>query len=457
MFNKKNICIVGCGYVGLALGLCLAYFGNTVKFVEKDNKRLDLLRKGQMPFFEPQIERMLKLTKKDVKFYSKLKFAIRNAEIIFISVGTPAGQDGSIDDSQVENVVKRVLQIIMPDSEALIVIKSTVPIGTTQYLNCKLKEISGENSWLEIAYNPEFLREGTSIFDMLYPDRVVFGCASPRAQRLLKEVYEPILRQDFFPPEELVKPKAFGRPFLLATDPATAELIKFAANAFLAIKISFINEMAAFCEKIGADIKLLSKGIGLDKRIGPHFLQAGIGWGGSCLGKDTSALVWQAGNLGIDLLLVKGARKVNESLKDLVINKLEKYLNGLSKKTVGILGLSFKPNTDDLRDAPSLNIINSLINKGVSVKAYDPVAVGACASQYPDLNISYADNFIALAARCDALVLATEWDEFKTMPLADMARVMNQRIFLDGRNFLESSTVRAAGFIYLGIGANNTE
>lgn len=450
--DKKNICIVGCGYVGLALGLCFAYFGNTVKFVDKNKKRLEMLRKGQMPFFEPQIERMLKLTRKDVKFYSRLNPGIKDVEIIFISVGTPARLDGSIDNSQVENVIEQVLQSILPESEALIVIKSTVPIGTTRNLAFRLKEMVRETSRLEIAVNPEFLREGTSIFDMLYPDRVVFGCSSQKAERLLKDVYEPILLQDFSPPDECARPKAYGRPALLVTDTTTAELIKFANNAFLAMKISFINEMAAICEKAEADIRLLSKGVGLDKRIGPYFLQAGIGWGGSCLGKDTSALVGQAESLGIELLLVKGARKVNENLRDLVINKLEIHLKGLKDKTIGILGLSFKPNTDDLRDAPSLNIINGLLSKGVVVKAYDPVAMDTCASQHPEMNICYAENLIALATRCDALLLATEWEEFKTMPLEEMAKVMHQRIFLDGRNFLESSKVRAAGFVYLGIG-----
>jgi UDPglucose 6-dehydrogenase len=303
-----------------------------------------------------------------------------------------------------------------------------------------------------VASNPEFLREGTAITDTLYPDRIVIGASDPYAAERLRALYEPIIEQTFAPPHSAPRPAGFTAVPVVTTDLASAEMIKYAANAFLATKISFANEIANICERVGADITEVVRGFGLDSRIGPKFLNAGVGWGGSCFGKDVSALVDIAKEYGYDPEMLHSTVNVNRRQRHVALQKLQEVLKIIKGKTIGLLGLAFKPETDDLRDAPALDIARELLARGARVKVYDPIATEACRKQHPDLKVEYAEDALRLAEECDALVIVTEWEEFRYLELEKLGEVMRNKFIVDGRNVLDPEAVERAGFKYRGIG-----
>jgi UDPglucose 6-dehydrogenase len=340
-------------------------------------------------------------------------------------------------------------------STYVIVIKSTVPIGTgrrVMHVVRKTLAKRGVEANVHVASNPEFLREGMALRDTLYPDRIIVGAETPKAVEALLRLYRPILEQTFIPPPFLPRPEGYSLPPLVTTDPTSAELIKYAANAFLALKISFINEIAGLCEKVGADVKEVARGIGLDPRIGPHFLQAGLGWGGSCLPKDTAALLAVAAEYGYTMPIVEAARVVNTRQRHLIVEKLQGELKILRGRIIGILGLAFKPETDDVRESPALDLVRILTERGAHVKVHDPIAIPKAKVALGELPVDYADDPYTLAEGCDALILATEWETYRHLNLAVISRRMNTPVLVDGRNFFNAEQVRRAGFIYLGVG-----
>ena len=462
-----DICVVGAGYVGLVTSACLAHFGNQVVAVEANAAKLESLNKGVMPFFEPGMEEFVKncLEKGTLRFTSNLEEGVKSSEVIFICVGTPPLPNGDSDLSQVMSVARGIGGALDNKRKRIIVNKSTVPVGSGNWVEMLVNQgvqsvqpvparsARPESPSFSVVSNPEFLREGSALDDSFYPDRIVVGSTDESAIDTMRKLYNPILTQDFESPEWCSpRPKGFDHvPFVL-TDLASAELIKYSANAFLAMKISFANEISGLCEKVGADIKQVTRGIGLDQRIGSPFLNAGVGWGGSCFGKDILALMQVAREYHYPTHLLEATISVNEHQRMIVIQKLQDELKIIKGRTVGLMGLSFKPNTDDLRDAPSLTIARQLMKMGVHVKAYDPVAMEECKRQHPDLDISYATDLVDLATDSDALVLVTEWDEFKRANWRDVSRVMRWPLVVDGRNVLQEDEITSHGMTYRGVG-----
>jgi len=461
-----DICVVGAGYVGLVTSACLAYFGNQVRAVEVNPHRLNSLSQGVMPFFEPGLEEFVKmcLEKGTLKFTDNLEEGVKAADVIFICVGTPPLPNGESDLSQVMTVARGIGGALDNKRRRVIVNKSTVPVGSGNWVEMLVNQgvqsvtpvparsARPEAPSFSVVSNPEFLREGSAIVDSFYPDRIVVGSTDESSVELMRKLYNPILTQDFEPPEFVPRPKGCEHvPFVL-TDLASAELIKYSANAFLAMKISFANEIAGLCEKVGADIKQVTRGIGLDIRIGSPFLNAGVGWGGSCFQKDILALMQVAREYNYPTHLLESTIKVNDHQRLVVIQKLQDELKIIKGRTVGLMGLSFKPNTDDLRDAPSLTIARQLIKMGVLVKAYDPVAMSECKRLHGDIEIQYAEDLVELATDCDALVLVTEWDEFKRANWREVSRVMRWPLVIDGRNVLAEDEITSCGMTYRGIG-----
>lgn len=466
MADTMGIGVIGTGYVGLVTGICFAHLGHDVTCVDKDRSKIDALTEGHAPIFEPGVAPMLRgaLDAGRLRFASDLDAACAE-EVIFIAVGTPPRDDGSSDLSSVCEVASGIGSAIGRQRDGVrrvVVNKSTVPVGSGNWVEMLvregLKRQVGRRRWREefaddssrgrrfvVASNPEFLREGSAVSDMLYPDRVVIGAKDRHAVRALRHVYQPILTQRFTAPEDAPRPAGVRSVPLVVTDVASAETIKYAANAFLATKISFANEIANICEYVGADVHEVMRGIGLDRRIGTGFLNAGIGWGGSCFGKDLAALIHVAREYGYEPELLCAAVAVNERQRRVVIAKLQHALKIIKGRTIGLLGLAFKPNTDDLRDAPSITIAESLLAMGARVKVYDPVANDACSRQHPELDVIYSRSAEELAAGCDAVVLVTEWDELRHLDLARIADLMTGDVFIDGRNALDPEALAAAG------------
>jgi len=419
-----------------------------------------------VPFFEPHLTDFVKncLESGSLKFTADLDTGVKNAEVIFICVGTPPLANGESDLSQVMTVARGIGGALDNKRRRVIVNKSTVPVGSGNWVEMLVNQgvqtvqpVPARSSRSEapsfsVVSNPEFLREGSAIADSFYPDRIVVGSVDEASIDLMRKLYNQILTQDFEPPECAPRPKGLEHvPFVL-TDLASAELIKYSANAFLAMKISFANEVAGLCEKVGADIKQVTRGIGLDLRIGSPFLNAGVGWGGSCFGKDIQALMQVAREYHYPTHLLEATIKVNEHQRLVVIQKLQDELKIIKGRTVGLMGLSFKPNTDDLRDAPSLGIARQLIKMGVLVKVYDPVAMDICKTMHTDLDVQYATDLVDLATDCDALVVVTEWDEFKRANWREVSRVMRWPLVIDGRNVLQEDDITSHGMTYRGIG-----
>ncbi|MCF6095689.1 UDP-glucose/GDP-mannose dehydrogenase family protein [Thermovorax subterraneus] len=451
-----NVTIIGAGYVGLTTGLALSYIGHNVCIVEKEKRKIELLKAGKSPIYEKGLEELLALVKKNVVFLETPGKEVSNSDVIIIAVGTPPLENGEADVSYVERAAKEVADCLLRGKSYTIVIKSTVPIGTNDKVSWQIKQRLKENKIsceVNMASNPEFLREGMALYDALYPDRIVVGARSEKAISDLQQLYNPILQQTFTPPHFLPRPNGTKLPHFIVTDIISAEMIKYAANAFLALKISFINEIAGLCEKVGADVVDVAKGIGTDKRIGMSFLNAGIGWGGSCFPKDTSALLEFAKKIGYDMPIVSAAREVNYRARRAVVDKLKAYFGDLMGKTIAVLGLAFKPGTDDVRESPAIDIIKILLVEGANVKACDPIAIeNARKVLGANEEIGFFEDPYKATEDADAVILATEWPNWANMDFEKLASKMRNLLFIDGRNYYEPEEVKKAGFIYMGVG-----
>lgn len=427
-----KLAVVGTGYVGLTTGVCLAEIGHTVICVDNDENKISMLKKNKVPIYEPGLEKLLKKSVKNKKlsFVKNIKEAVKKSEVIFICVGTPPRADGSADLSYIENVAQEIAKNM--DGYKLIVDKSTVPVETGEKVEITIKRNLKKDIPFDVASNPEFLREGSAVYDTFNPDRVVIGVSSKRAEDILRKVYSPLKTQ------------------ILVTDIKSAEIIKHASNSFLATKISFINAVANICERCGADVEKVAEGMGLDKRIGRSFLNAGLGFGGFCFPKDLEAFLWISKKLGYNFELLKNVREINEKQKHHLIKKIEDTLWVVKGKIIGVLGLAFKPNTDDMRFAPSIDIIKRLQEEGANIKAYDPKASARAKEIFK--NVVYCSNPYDAAKGSDCLVILTEWDEIKNIDLKRVKKLMKHPIIIDGRNIFVPKDMEKLGFVYKSIG-----
>ena len=428
-----NICVVGTGYVGLVTGAVFADLGNDVVCVDKIRAKIDSLKTGRLPIYEPGLEEMVARNVDDgrLTFTTDLPAAVHQSDVIFIAVGTPSLETGETDLSQVEAVAAEIGRSM--DRYKVVVNKSTVPVGTGELVREVVARHQPTAIEFDVVSNPEFLREGSAIEDTLRPDRIVIGATNqPAAMRLL-ELYAPL-----------------ERPMII-TDLPSAEVIKYASNAFLAAKISFINAIANVCEAAGADVTQVMKGMGLDDRIGAAFLQAGLGYGGSCFPKDIDSLIHTAGRLGYDFRLLKSVVEINRERAPRLVEMVRKVLSPLDDKTVAVLGLAFKPNTDDMREAKSVEVIQQLHTAGATIRAYDPVATDNARALLP-AGVTYSASPYEAAQDADAVVLVTEWNEFKFINLERLRRVLRQPVIFDGRNIWEPERMRRLGFEYYSIG-----
>ena len=459
-----RVCVIGTGYVGLVTGVCLAHIGHHVICIDNNEEKVKLMKSGQSPIYEPGLSELMQSSAAsgNLEFSTDLEAGVKHGEILFIAVGTPALPTGESDTRYVE-AVARGIGAHLNGGYKVIVNKSTVPIGSGDWVRMivldgvaerqkNLVAAVGGISTLErieadfdVVSNPEFLREGSAVYDTFNPDRIVLGSNNPKAIEMMKELYAPLVKR------QLADDPSLPPVPVVVTDLSSAEMIKYAANAFLATKISFINEVANICDRVGADVTQVAKGIGLDSRIGSKFLSAGIGWGGSCFPKDVSALVHTAEDYGYETELLNAAINVNKRQRTIAIEKLQQELKILKGKTVGLLGLTFKPDTDDMRDAPALTMIEQLNRLGAKVKAYDPI-VSQSGLSHGLSGVIIESDPERLADGCDALVVVTEWQEFLRLDYGKMVKTMREPVLIDGRNFLDPAVVTAAGFRYLGIG-----
>ncbi|MDR3710952.1 MAG: UDP-glucose/GDP-mannose dehydrogenase family protein [Capsulimonadaceae bacterium] len=427
-----NVCVIGTGYVGLVTGVVFASLGNDVICVDKLDRKIENLKKGIMPIYEPGLEEFVErnVAEERLDFTTDLADAVGRSEVVFIAVGTPPQEDGSTDLSMVGEVAREIAEALTHDT--LIVNKSTVPVGTGDYVRRIVEKHRRAGIPFDVVSNPEFLREGSAIKDTLEPDRIVIGANSKDSAMKLLELYAPL-----------------ERPMII-TDVESAELIKYASNAFLAVKITFANAMANICDAAGANIADVTKGMGLDSRIGPAFLNAGIGYGGSCFPKDTRSLIATADSLGYDFKLLKSTVETNADQPVRFVAKMRDVLGGLKGKNIGVLGLAFKGNTDDLRDSKAVEVIQTLLAEGAHVIAYDPVAVENARAILPD--VTFAKGAYEVAAGADALAVVTEWNEFKQINFARIATILRGKVVFDGKNLYNPKQVRRHGLDYYGVG-----
>ena len=471
-----KICIIGTGYVGLVTGTCLSDFGLDVVCVDKDNKKIECLNSGKVPIYETNLEALIKknISAGRLTFTTDFEKAVKQSKVIFIAVGTPSNNDGSANLKQIEKVAQQIATSM--NEYKVIVNKSTVPIGTAakiseiinKYQTLSLRategsaaipssvipeespDIRGSSSVIpakagihpsspspfDIVSNPEFLREGSAVYDFTHPDKIVLGTESPKALKIMQEIYRPLYLID--------------TPFVI-TNPETAELIKYACNAFLATKITFINEIANLCDKVGTDVHQIAKAMGLDGRISPKFLHPGPGYGGSCFPKDTEALYHFASTCGYEFKLLKGVISANKHQRELMVEKIKHHLGSdLKGKTIGVLGLAFKQNTDDIRKSPSIDIIQLLLKEGAQIRCFDPLAMENTKKILPDL--TYCQDEYEIAQGSDALVIATEWNQFRNLDLLKIKKLLKSPILLDLRNLYDPATLKSLGFIYEGVG-----
>lgn len=432
-----NICVVGTGYVGLVTGTCFAEFGLNVVCIDKDGDKIDGLRRGEIPIYEPGLEELVAKNIKEgrLSFSTDLAEGVRKALVIFIAVGTPPKKDGSADLFYIKEVAMTIAANM--NGYKVIITKSTVPIGTGKLIEGIIKEYQGEAHPFDVVSNPEFLREGSAIEDFMRPNRVIIGVNnSPQAIAILKDLYSPLY--------------LIETPFVI-TDVETAELIKYASNAFLATKISFINEMANICEKVGADVHMVARGMGLDGRIGSKFLHPGPGFGGSCFPKDTQAIATIAREQGYRFEIVEAVMKVNNRQRKLMVEKIKKILGGIKGKTIGVLGLSFKPNTDDIREAPAIYITKTLLRDGATIKVYDPAAMKEARNVFKD-RVIYCSDPYEVADGSDCLVIVTEWNQFRKLDMERIRGLLKTPRLVDLRNVYEPGVMRGMGFEYVGVG-----
>jgi len=439
--NKPTIAIIGTGYVGLVTGACLAEFGNNVLCVDTNEQKITALQEGHIPFYEPGLEDLVtrNVKEKRLSFTTNLSMAIKSAGVIFIAVGTPMSDSGAADLSAVKAVVHAIAEHI--NSFKVIVTKSTVPIGTGAWIQECLLDHDIPNDQFAVVSNPEFLREGSAVDDCLNPDRIVVGTMSPKADLAMRSLYASLIDKNVA---------------YMATNIITAESIKYASNAFLATKISFINELANVCDATGADVQILAHALGLDKRISKHFLNPGPGFGGSCFPKDTEALLYTSRQYGVNIHTVEAALKANEVQKKLPVKKLLALTDGnIAGKTVAVLGLAFKANTDDIRYSPAITTINKLLKHGAIIRAYDPQAMESMKVEFPEKlfpNITYCASLENAIEKADAVIIMTEWDEFRQINIAHIAQLLNKRVLVDARNILDPAVLREHGFIFDNIG-----
>jgi len=445
-----NICVIGTGYVGLVAGTCFAESGNDVTCVDIDAKKIDRLNNGDVPIYEPGLEELIKRNKEDgrLKFTTDLSAAVKESLICFIAVGTPPGEDGSADLKYVLEVARGIGRAM--DGYRIIVDKSTVPVGTADKVKAAVRselQKRGVSYEFDVVSNPEFLKEGAAIDDFMKPDRVVIGVDSKKAAEIMEELYSPFVRTN--------KP-------ILVMDVKSAEMTKYAANAMLATKISFINEIANLCELVGADVANVRRGIGSDSRIGFEFLFPGVGYGGSCFPKDVQAIIRTGSEYGYDLKILKAVEAVNYRQKEVLVDRILKHFQPsalslqpsgkpLDGKTIGIWGLSFKPRTDDMREAPAITIINRLLEAGAKIKAHDPEAMDEARKVFGDRIVYVKDNY-EVVRDADALVVVTEWNEFRRPNFDKMKSLMKSPVIFDGRNIYEPKEMKEHGFTYYGIG-----
>ncbi len=434
-----KIAVVGTGYVGLVTGTCFAESGHEVRCLDLDQRKIDTLRAGGIPIYEPGLEELVHRNSKEkrLSFTTSYPEAIAGAEVVFIAVGTPPGENGEADLSYVLGAAQQIGRCLT--GYAVVVNKSTVPVGSAE----KVAEVleTATSHPFDVVSNPEFLKEGAAIEDFMRPDRVVVGVSSERARAVMQELYAPFVRAE--------------QPVLFM-DLRSAELTKYAANAMLATRISFMNEMATLCERLGADVDQVRRGIGSDRRIGHPFLFPGIGFGGSCFPKDVRAVMTMARQIGLDFDLLRSVERVNERQKRWLVEKAMKHFGSLAGKSVGVWGLAFKPKTDDMREAPSITVIEGLLGNGARVKAHDPVAAEVASKLFHGRGVELTTEPYAAAAGADALLLVTEWNEFRNPDFARLKTTMRQPVLIDGRNVWDAGKARAAGFTYYGVGRSGT-
>jgi len=430
-----NICVVGTGYVGLVTGACLADFGMKVVGVDKVADKIEALQQGEIPIYEPGLKTLVRKNMDEgrLRFATNLGPALEDARAIFIAVGTPSRSDGSADLTFIREVAASIGTHLT--GYKVIVTKSTVPIGTGQMIREIVEAESHNGQEFAVVSNPEFLREGSAIEDFMVPDRVVIGSDEPRAIDIMLDIYSPLRVADV--------------PFVI-TNVETAELIKYASNGFLATKISFINEVARLSEILGADVEIVARGMGLDERIGPKFLHPGPGFGGSCFPKDARAVAQIARDQGIEFEIMEAVLRVNEGTKVRMVDKVTKAFAGLDDKTVCVLGLSFKPETDDIRESPALEIVDHLLAAGAQVRVFDPAAMPECRSLWPD--VYFAQSTYDAAKGADGVVIVTEWNQFRALELPKLKGLLSRPLIVDLRNIYEPSKMKAAGFEYISVG-----
>lgn len=433
-----KITVIGAGYVGLVTASCFADLGNEIICVEKIESKLEKLKKGISPIYEPGLDNILKrnIENKRISFTSNMTEGINFSEIIFFCVGTPQGDDGKADLSQIEEASRQIAENLT--SYKLIIEKSTVPVNTHQWIKKTILRYAKDNVEFDIASNPEFLREGSAIKDFLEPDRIVVGTESNRARNLFRELYKPFTDQN---------------RILIFTTPATAELIKHASNSFLSLKISYINMVSDLCEKVGADVSMVAEGMGLDKRIGRSFLNAGIGYGGSCFPKDVKAFIKMAEDNGVDFSILEKSEKINKDRRVKFLEKIEDILWINKDKNITIWGLAFKPNTDDIREAPSIDIVRQLNSVGANLRLYDPEAAENFKKIFPESDkLRYFSDMYDSLEKSDALIILTEWEHFISSDLEKIKNTMKLPIIIDGRNIFDEDVVESYGFEYYSIG-----
>ena len=427
-----KIAIIGSGYVGLVSGTCFAELGHQVLCVDNDEKKIEALKKGRIPIYEPGLGALIKknVKKKRLKFSTHIKDAVDKSQVIFIAVGTPSLENGEADLTGIENVARHIAQNLT--GYRLIVEKSTVPVETGVWVKRTISTYLKRPVKFDVASNPEFLREGCAIDDFMHPDRIVIGVQTKKARDLLVDIYKPL------------------KAPIVVTDIKSAELIKHAANSFLATKISFINAVAHICDLVGADVKEVASGIGLDKRIGSSFLNAGIGYGGSCFPKDVDAFIGICKKAGYDFQLLEAVKRINEEQKEFFLKKIKDNLWLLKDKTIGVLGLSFKPDTDDIRNSPALDIIRALKDEGATVKVYDPQAMPRARTIIK--NVAFAKDAYQACRNCDCLLFLTEWEEFKRIDFARLKKLLKRPLVIDGRNMFKRQELKKKGFTYICMG-----
>lgn len=430
--TKIKIGVIGCGYVGLVTGACLAEIGHEVTCIDNDSQKIASLLKGQVPFYEPGLDELIvkNTKKKRLIFTQNLENAVKKNDVIFVAVGTPAKENGEADLTYVETVARQIAKAM--NGYKIIIEKSTVPAETGEWIKKTINLYNTAKIPFDVVSNPEFLKEGSAIADFMKPDRIVVGCESQRAQEMMKKIYAPIGAK------------------IIVTDIKSAEIIKHASNSFLALKISYINAVANLCELVGADVQKVAEGMGLDPRIGPRFLEAGVGYGGSCFPKDIKAFIHMAAQAGYDFEILKIVEKINRQQKQLAVKKIKEILWILNGKTIAVLGLAFKPNTDDLREAPALDIIEALKKEGASIRAYDPVAAENASAILKD--VKFCKDPYEAAKASDLLIIVTEWDEFKKLNWSKIKKLMHVAAIVDGRNMLDPEEMKKLGFIYKGFG-----